>query len=323
MEINGNLKPHVAVFMATYNGEKYLGEQLDSILNQINVQVSVFIRDDNSTDNTRTVIETYQQTHGNIFLLDTKPEQLNVTKNFFSIILDVDLSNIDYISYSDQDDIWLNHKLQAAVTAINENKVNCYACNLQPGDANGQPKQSSSLISKLFRYLLNFKSNKQTPWDHYFEAASAGCSLVLDKDAAFYLQKRLNQLYHRIPANASHDWSTYALTRIGGFKWFIDNNANIIYRQHSGNAYGTNTGWKGISKLLDLFRSGWYRKHIIMIDELYNDTELHPLFMEIINNYDPSSFISRSKVAFAICRFRRKRIHRIVLFMLVLLGYFR
>ncbi len=323
MEIIGNPIPHIAVLMATYNGDKYLGEQLDSILTQRNVQVSIFIRDDNSTDHTRTVIDNYQQSNKNIFLLDTKSEQLNVTKNFFSILRDVDLSGIDYVAYSDQDDIWLDHKLEAAVDAIKNNQVSCYASNLQPGDANGKPIGSASLISKLFRYLLNYKSNRQTPWDHYFEAASAGCSLVLGKDAAFYMQNRLHQIYNHIPENASHDWSTYALTRIGGFTWFVDNNAYIIYRQHSGNAYGTNSGWKGVVKLLDLFRSGWYRRHIVMIDELYNDTDKHPSFMKLIGSYHASSFVSRVRVAFAISNFRRKPAHRILLFILVILGYFR
>ncbi len=323
MEISANPIPHIAVLMATYNGEKYLADQLDSILAQKNVRVTLFIRDDNSADHTREIIGTYRQTHTNIYLLPTMPEQLNVTRNFFSIIRDINLSEIDYIAYSDQDDIWLPHKLEAAVNAMTKNQVSCYASNLQPGDANGKPIEAASLMSKLFRYLLNYKSNKQSPWDHYFEAASAGCSLVFGREAALYMQSRLNQIYDRIPENASHDWSTYALTRIGGFKWFVDNNAYIIYRQHSGNAYGTNSGWKGIVKLLDLFRSGWYRRHIIMIDELYNDTETHPLFMKWVGDYNTSSFLSRTRMAFAICRFRRKWPHRILLFMLVVLGYFR
>lgn len=315
--------PHIAVLLATYNGEKFLREQLDSILMQKNVQVTVFIRDDNSVDHTIDIIQTYKQTHNNIFLLNTKPEQLNVTRNFFSIVREIDLSEIDYIAYSDQDDIWLDHKLVAAVEAIKKNQVSCYASNLQPGDVNGKPIQSAFLISKLFRYLLNYKSNKQTQWDHYFEAASAGCSLVLGKDAASYMQKRLHQIHDHIPENASHDWSTYALTRIGGFTWFVDNKAYIIYRQHSSNAYGTNSGWKGVAKLLDLFRSGWYRRHIVMIDELYNDTDTHPSFMKLIGSYHASSFVSRVRVAFAISGFRRKPAHRILLFILVILGYFR
>ena len=315
--------PHIAVLMATYNGEKYLKEQIDSILAQKNVQVSLFVRDDNSVDQTRSIIEEYAATTGKVFLLPTKPLQLNVTKNFFSIVREIDLTQVDYIAYSDQDDIWLDNKLDAAVTDIRINKVNCYASNLLRGNADGHVIKKRSPFSRLFQYLLNFKSNNQLSWDHYFEAASAGCSLVLDKKAALYLQQRLNDVYDRIPENASHDWSTYAITRIGGHAWYISANAYIIYRQHSGNAYGTNNGLKGISKLVDLFSSGWYRKHILMIDELYNNTDNHPAFISKIHSYQPGSLASRFQLAFAISRYRRKAAHRVFLFGLILFGYLK
>ena len=315
--------PHIAVLMATYNGEKYLKEQIDSILAQKNVQVSLFVRDDNSVDRTRSIIEEYAATTGKVFLLPTKPLQLNVTKNFFSIVREIDLTQVDYIAYSDQDDIWLDNKLDAAITDICINKVNCYASNLLRGNADGHVIKKRSPFSRLFQYLLNFKSNNQLSWDHYFEAASAGCSLVLDKKAARYLQQRLNDIYDRIPENASHDWSTYAITRIGGHAWYISANAYIIYRQHSGNAYGTNNGLKGISKLVDLFSSGWYRKHILMIDELYNNTDNHPAFISKIHSYQPGSLASRFQLAFAISRYRRKTIHRVLFSGLIILGYFK
>jgi rhamnosyltransferase len=315
--------PHVAVLMATYNGEKYIREQMDSILVQKNVQVTVFVRDDNSTDQTRDIIDEYHRSTGRVYLLELKTEKLKVTKNFFSIVRDIDLSDVDYIAYCDQDDIWLDNKMNAAIAAIREKKTHCYASNLLRGDASGNIIQASSVFSKFFRYLLNFKSNNQLPWDHYFEAASAGCTLVLNKEAALYLQKRLDTIYDRIPDDASHDWSTYAITRLGGYKWYIDSNAYIIYRQHSDNAYGTNNGVKGISKLVDLFNSGWYRRHILMIDELYNDTGAHPAFMHYIRSYSHASFIFRCKTAFAVSGQRRKPVHRVLLFGLIIFGYFK
>jgi rhamnosyltransferase len=323
MENKTPLLPRVAVLMATYNGEKYLQQQIDSILAQKKIAVSLFIRDDHSTDQTRSIIESYQRSGANVFLLEQKPVQLNVTRNFFSIVRDIDLAAIDYIAYSDQDDIWLDDKMHAAITAIIENKVSCYASNLLRGDAEGRIIKQSSLLSRLTQYLLNYKSNNQLRWDHYFEAASAGCSLVLNKEAAIYFQQRLNTIYEQIPTDASHDWSTYAITRIGEYQWYVDGNAYIIYRQHSSNAYGTNNGTKGISKLIDLFRSGWYRKHILLIDDLYNNTKGHPEFIDSIRNYNPSSLRARFRVAFAISGYRRKPVHRILLFGLVIFGYFR
>jgi rhamnosyltransferase len=315
--------PQVAVLMATYNGEKYLRQQLDSIMAQKNIQLSIYVRDDRSSDNTTGIIREYVKATGKVFLLDTASEQLNVTRNFFSIVKDIDLADVDYISYSDQDDIWLDNKLDAAITAIKNNQVSCYASNLLRGNTNGVVNKQRSVVKDMLNYILNYKSNRQLPFDHYFEAASAGCTLVMNKEAAIYLQQQLIRIYDLIPVNASHDWSTYAITKLGGHHWFIDSNAYMIYRQHNDNAYGTNTGMKGVSKLLDLFRSGWYRKHILMIDDLYNATDLHPAFINTIRIYDPASVFSRFRVAVTVCRHRRKPVHRIILFLLILFGYFK
>ncbi len=309
--------------MATYNGEKYLREQVESVLRQKDVAVSLYVRDDNSTDTTVQIMNGYAGSNSNVFLLSTRPAQLNVTKNFFSIVTELDLNNIDYISYCDQDDIWLDNKLAEAVKMISNKQVSCYASNLLRGDANGKIIQRSSVFAKLTNYLFNHKSNKQLRFDHYLEAASAGCTLVLHKDAAEYFQKRINSIYDQIPVNASHDWSTYAITRIGGYRWYIDDRSYIIYRQHSANAYGVNNGMKGVSKLLDLFSSGWYRKHILMIEDLYNDSDVHPDFITVIRDHNNASIISRFRVATAVCRYRRKPIHRLMLFVLIMAGYFK
>lgn len=323
MEKDPHRLPTVTVLMATYNGERYLAEQIDSILGQKNVNVNLYIRDDRSADNTVGIINNYISRTSNVFLLNTLPGQSGVTKNFFSIVRDIDTTIIDYMAYCDQDDIWLDNKLEMAVNEIKKNQVDCYASNLLMGDKDAKIIENKSVVSKLVGYLSNYKSNQQTKYDYYFEAASAGCTLVLNKRAAVYFRASVTKLFDRIPADASHDWSTYALTRVNGFSWYIDKNAYIIYRQHTENAYGANTGLKGISKLLDLFTSGWYRKHILMIDDLYNQQTSHPSFIEMIRNYTVSSFVSRYKLAFVICKYRRKMAHRIALFFLILFGFFK
>jgi hypothetical protein len=60
-----------------------------------------------------------------------------------------------------------------------------------------------------------------------------------------------------------------------------------------------------------------------MIDDLYNATDLHPAFINTIRIYDPASVFSRFRVAVTVCRHRRKPVHRIILFLLILFGYFK
>ena len=316
-----NRLPTVAVLMAAYNGEPYLHEQLDSILAQQNVEVKIYVRDDHSTDTTVEIITEFIRKTGKVFLLDSKPTQLRVTKNFYSIVREIDLTEIDYMCYSDQDDIWLPEKIEQAIKGLQINHVQCYASNLLRADANGNLIQEKSILKRLFNYLFNRKSVKQTAFDHYLESASAGCTLVLQKDAALYFQKRINQIYELLPVDTSHDWSTYAITRLGGFKWFIDQRSFIIYRQHAENAYGANVGIAGISKLLEWFTSGRYRMHILMIEGLFNISNNHPPFIEAVKNYRQGSIISRFRMAYAICRYRRKWVHRIIIFILIIFGY--
>lgn len=315
--------PRVAVLMATYNGGKHIREQIDSILAQSGVEVVLFVRDDHSSDDTVRIVSGYMDLYPNVFLLENLQGQLRVTKNFYSIVRDIDISGIDYICYADQDDIWLPEKLSSAIRVIHSMQVDCYASNLIMGDADGNIITHTSPLRRLMRYLMNRKSNRQTEFDHYLEAASAGCTLVLNRRSALYFQERIRKIYDALPSDASHDWSTYAITRLKGFKWLIDNHSYIIYRQHSENAYGGNIGTGGVSKLIALFRSGWYRKHILMIEDLYNEGDIHPPFIEQVRHFNKASFFSRWRVAMAISRYRRKWFHRILLFMLVLLGYFK
>ena len=314
--------PKVAVLMATYNGEKFLAEQIGSILNQESVDVYLYIRDDHSSDGTIDLINALQKKNSNIFLYDLMQDQLRVTKNFYSIVRDTDFAEMDYIAYSDQDDIWLPNKLSKAIESMKNNGSDCYASNLLLGDVDGKIRKRT-VFARIIYYLLNHKTNHQSDFDHYLEAASAGCTLVLGKGAAIYFKNRVMILYPKIPSDASHDWSTYAITRLGGFKWYIDRNSYIIYRQHGDNAYGANNGIKGVAKLLDLFRSGWYRRHILMIDELYNEGALHPTFIEQVRNYRQTSLLSRYKIGCALAPYRRKYFHRILLFTLIICGQFR
>lgn len=309
--------------MATYNGEKFLAEQIKSILGQESVNVYLFIRDDHSVDGTLSLIMDLRKIHPEIFLLDPMPGQLRVTKNFYSILRDIDLNEMDYMAWADQDDIWMKNKLSEALRVMDEKGTDCYASNLILGDAAGEIISERSIYAKTVGFLMNTKTNRQTLYDHYLEAASAGCTLVLNKNAALYFQRKIRKIYSEIPSDASHDWSTYAITRLGKFTWYIDKRSFIIYRQHGLNAYGTNNGMKGAVKLLDLFRSGWYRRHILMIEDLYNEGDIHPSFIEFVRSYQPASIMSRIRLGFAVARYRRKPFHKILLFLLIISGQFK
>lgn len=110
---------NISVAMCTYNGEKYIAEQIDSILKQEYSVSEIIICDDGSTDNTIKIIENYQQKYKSIIQLVKNPTNLGVTKNFEKAI---NLCSGHFIFLSDQDDIWLPEKTKEIVNFFMENE---------------------------------------------------------------------------------------------------------------------------------------------------------------------------------------------------------
>jgi len=107
----------ISIAMCTYNGEKYIQEQLDSILNQTYTNLEIIITDDRSSDNTLEIIKEYQEKDARIKLYDNE-KNLGFLKNFDKAI---SLCTGDYIALSDQDDIWKHNKLEYFVQKIEDN----------------------------------------------------------------------------------------------------------------------------------------------------------------------------------------------------------
>ncbi|MFC1222324.1 glycosyltransferase family 2 protein [Pedobacter sp. BG31] len=106
--MNNSNFPLVSIVMCTYNGEKYLIDQLNSLLTQTYKNIEIVIVDDHSTDNTRSILLSYQKRYPSIKLFFNK-ENLGFNKNFEKSIR---LSKGEYISICDQDDIWYSNKLE-------------------------------------------------------------------------------------------------------------------------------------------------------------------------------------------------------------------
>ena len=90
--------------MSTYNGEKYIKTQIDSILEQDYREIFLAIRDDGSTDHTVEILKQYEEKYKNISV--KQEENVGVIKSFFELVQNAD-ENSDYYAFSDQDDKWL------------------------------------------------------------------------------------------------------------------------------------------------------------------------------------------------------------------------
>jgi glycosyltransferase involved in cell wall biosynthesis len=107
-------KPLVTIIIATYNGELYLIEQLESLLNQSFKDYQILIADDASTDNTFNILKEYAEIYHNINIIQNE-KQLGFVTNFEKLLIS---SETKYIAFCDQDDIWHHNKLEKAINSL-------------------------------------------------------------------------------------------------------------------------------------------------------------------------------------------------------------
>ncbi|MGK9064905.1 glycosyltransferase [Stutzerimonas chloritidismutans] len=248
--------PRFAVLLAAYNGMQWIEEQVGSILAQRGVEVVVYISVDVSSDQTLAWCEALSRRERRVVLLPYTGERFGgAAKNFFRLIRDVDFSEFNYISYADQDDIYLGDKYIAAHAQIVARDCSAYSSNVTAFWPDG-------------RRILLVKSQPQRKLDFLFEAGGPGCSYVLRVADALEFKRFLIENWHAANNVSLHDWLTYAWFRSTDRAWHIDPSSYILYRQHGGNQIGANNGFSGIKSRFKLLASGWYREEVSKISRL-------------------------------------------------------
>ena len=110
--------PEIDILMATYNGEKYIAEQIDSILAQTFQDFKLIIRDDGSSDNTPAIIEDYAHRYpAKIEVVHDNVVCRNAARNFFQLLK---YAETEYVMFSDQDDYWLPYKIQITLDYVKQ-----------------------------------------------------------------------------------------------------------------------------------------------------------------------------------------------------------
>jgi len=248
--------PKVAVLMATYNGERWVEEQLESIRNQKDVNITIFISDDLSTDNTLSICNKYKNIHPAIInILPSNQKFGGAGRNFYRLIEDVDFELFDYVCFSDQDDIWNADKIKNAISHLQLNKSSCYSSNVTAFYPTGLKK-------------IVDKAQPQTKFDYLFEAAGPGCTYVLETNTLLDFKSFFSKNKKDAYDVCLHDWFLYAFARANNYAWYIDKNPSMMYRQHGNNQVGANITIKAKFKRLALVRNKWYRSEVTKITNL-------------------------------------------------------
>lgn len=287
------MKKSVAVLMSTYNGAQWISQQLDSLITQIDVMVSIFIRDDGSKDETVEIIEKYRSAGNKIFLIDQeKRKNLGPAESFMYLIDYV--RNIpekfDYYAFCDQDDVWLPDKLSRAIERLRD----CSKGALYFSKKTIVDKDLNELhIEDYIPYA--------DPILHSLRGSNAyGCTFVFD-------QTILNSIKKRVCGY--HDAWIFRTAVWCGFDVVYDPESRVLYRQHGNNSVGAKEKKRAVEVItdfskwksqMDRFRCINLDSQVIMHKAIYDTySELYPgrnmeLLKQVVNyRYD---FATRIKL---------------------------
>ena len=233
----------IAILLATYNAEKYLKEQIDSLLLQTCQQWTLFIRDDGSTDATQVIIDDYLSSYPNkIVQIDKGDPNLGCSGNFLRLLEVVDAT---YYMFCDQDDIWLPEKISICYKVIKEKEFQYHSMPLLV--------HSDSLICDM-----NMKVIQNSIWggkdvdklSTYNDIAV--CNTVAGATACFInIAKRVSlQLYVEGSRLLYDHWIAMCVAKYGRI-FFIQQSLRM-YRQHENQVLGLNKNDTILKKLYNL-----------------------------------------------------------------------
>ena len=221
------MEEKIDVLLATYNGEKYLKEQIDSILNQTYKNIHLIISDDNSKDSTRAILEQYQKQDSRITIY-LQEQNLGYIKNFEFLLKKVES---DYYMLSDQDDVWLPEKIKKSMQTLKNQNADLVFGDLEVVDENLQTIYPSFgdfmlLNRKIKKYINSYRVN-------YLYNCVTGCTILSKKEYIKYILPIPHDSKH-VP----HDYWMGIMVALKGKLAYMPEKY-IKYRQHGNNQIGT------------------------------------------------------------------------------------
>ena len=290
--------PKVAVLLATFNGAKFLKQQLVSITDQKQVDITIFYSDDLSTDDTMAILSKFRSLE--CINLNSENKKFNcASKNFFHLISLIDSQYFDYVCLSDQDDIWKEIKISHAISKL---------------------ELGHDFYSGSFEYFKDStnkskyvnKKWKQTKCDFYFRSPGPGFTFVMSKKVFIVLQKHiLEKSEQELKLIRWHDWYIYVFARQRKYLWFIDNMPNAYYRLHSNNETGLAVNLPKVLSRSRYLLSGEFRKQIITMMTLSKPKNF--MYNEIEMSLISFSLLDRLFLAKNIKKMRKSMLEKIII----------
>jgi rhamnosyltransferase len=299
----------VIVLLATRNGERWLQDQIDSILDQEGVSVRIVALDDDSSDGTRALLEHISQSDDRLTVLAPRGASGGAAANFYRLLLEQPFDDDALVAFADQDDLWVQGKLARHSRMIASEGVDGVSSNVVAFDSRGR----TTLIRKDY---------PQRAYDFLLESPGPGSTFLMTARLANLAREALSwddRLAQRVDY---HDWLVYALCRARGWKWHIDGRPSVRYRQHDDNVMGSNVGARSAISRLGLIRRQWHRQQAGVLAMVAariagGGTASLELLRTLIEQTD---FRSRMRLARRVGVLRRRPRDRLIMGVLIVLG---
>jgi glycosyltransferase involved in cell wall biosynthesis len=229
--------------MCTKDGAAFIEEQLDSILKQTHKNMHIYISDNDSNDQTATLIQKFIEINNHLKVYLVKGKNKHFANNFIELTQSIE-RKYDYYAFCDQDDVWHPSHILRAIKKIEDKNINvpslhCSRTNLV------NEKGFNIGKSKLF--------NKKPSFNNALVQSIAGGNTMVFNYQAVVLLRGIKSNKYYIP---SHDWMLYLLVSGCGGYVFYEKKPTVNYRQHSNNTIGSNLGIVNAFKRVNLILNG-------------------------------------------------------------------
>jgi Glycosyl transferase family 2 len=259
----------VAILLTTRNGAEFLADQLASYRDQTHRNWELFVSDDGSTDQTRTIVKSFAESVVQNVWLRPGPCQ-GFQRNFMSMAADTQI-DAEFFAFSDQDDIWSADKLERGVNwleSIPQATAAVYCGRTELVDRNGVHQGYSRGCAKRLSFQNALVQN-----------VGGGNTMMFNRATKKLLETTASAKI------ASHDWWTYQVTTATGGVVHFDPQPCLKYRQHDWNLVGTNCDAAGrLRRALEMFSGrlvDWNEGHINALQKIR--PLLHPSSLATID----------------------------------------
>ena len=305
----------VCVVLSTYNGQNYLDEQIRSLLAQKNVDLTVLVRDDGSSDQTQDLLRQWNEKEASIQICEKDfGVNFGVAKSFIFLLNYAErmFPDIQYFFFCDQDDVWKDAKCFRAVQGLTKyrDRAALYFSRKKLVDGKLNPLDREDII----RLHGDF-------WDYFDRSNAFGCTMCLTRPLAELLHD--DRFYKK---SFLHDNYIYRLCLAAGIPIIYDDAETILYRQHGANVAGAakRNVLRGIKRLFK-----FDRVHVVREMSEYliakHDSVLNSNYKRIIRLYLDSykSWKSKLKLMNMYQKQRNRTMREKLLFdVSILLNYF-